>query len=447
MGKFIDPKKASSYALVHKSVEDPTYEDDGTAMELVHKETRQNKRQRGGRRDILDEKMNYYEYDMNNPDDTVQDEKLFDDQEEAAFDQDFIQQMMDPASDEEEEEEELGDYPQHDAPQRDVDKEFEALMKSEYKARDMELEEDDPRVEGLMPVDAVVPALQEFVAEQHDGHFLKKDQDKQLFVDRLQATGEEVFHEDKNGRFYTVIQSKKNIDMQQSFQDGMDAAKKETLARIKAAEELEDQMVAAGLKEEAPETKVEYVTIRADQVRKEDRFDCQTILTTMSTLENHPGVIAAEKGRIRINPKSGKIIKPNKLTAKALDALGETSGVDKVKEQQQEWEGPAVSDGGSDAPQLEAAEEGAAAGVRFAEDLDDAGSVEESMITVIDTTVKRDKHETAEEKRARKQAVKEQKQMMRRSKKECKVVYKAETIRQRVVVPQAKQQQVQMSLK
>ena len=89
--RFIDPKKASSYKVVHKSVEDPTYEDEGTAVTLKHIDKSQNRRAKGFENDIIREEM--YTYDMQNPDDTVE-KGIFEGEVEADFDQDFIREMM-----------------------------------------------------------------------------------------------------------------------------------------------------------------------------------------------------------------------------------------------------------------------------------------------------------------------------------------------------------------
>eukprot|EP01061_Rhynchopus_euleeides_P003812 TRINITY_DN1309_c2_g1_i1.p1 TRINITY_DN1309_c2_g1~~TRINITY_DN1309_c2_g1_i1.p1 ORF type:complete len:434 (+),score=246.55 TRINITY_DN1309_c2_g1_i1:158-1459(+) len=433
MGKkaFIDPKKASTYALVHKSVEDPTYEDESTARTLAHVEKNVRKRANGGQRDILKEEMQY-SYDMQNPDDTVE-AGLFDDQVEADFDQDFIQQMMD-APEEEEEEEELDEYPKHEAT-GDLDAEFAALMKNEYKNRDMEIEENDPRTDGLMPVDAYVPALKEFVDGRRRGQFLEENRHEENFVNRLEPTGEEVFHQQHGGQFYTAITSKKDIDIVEDYHEGMDEARSLALKRLEAEEQALLEKIEKGEvdveAEEGGEPQYEYVTVKREL--KDDRFDCQTVLTTMSTLENHPGIIGAEKGRIRIDKRTGKLVRENKLTSKNLGKLGTETALEQLAKR--------------DEPADVGSEEAGADGNSAADDEGDRESVGETLVTVIDTTVKRCKDETAEEKRQRKEAVKETKRMARLQKKELKTAYKAETLRQRHVNPVAKQAQAELSLR
>eukprot|EP01059_Diplonema_ambulator_P001664 TRINITY_DN1140_c0_g1_i1.p1 TRINITY_DN1140_c0_g1~~TRINITY_DN1140_c0_g1_i1.p1 ORF type:complete len:422 (+),score=139.31 TRINITY_DN1140_c0_g1_i1:110-1375(+) len=421
MGKgFIDSSKASTYKLVHKSHEDPTYEDDKTAGTLMHVE-KGSKRTKGYSENILREEMSY-RYDMHNPDDTVE-QGLFEDEVEEAFDQDWIRQMMEPG--EEEEEEELDEYPRHENVDRDIDKEFAALMKSEYAAVDMDLEENDPRVEGLMSIDAYVPALQEFVAARKEGHFADGGKHEGEFMKNLKATGEEVFHEKEGGQFLTVLPSKKDVDFADDYEAGMEEAKKVVLERIQAEKKLRAEK---GEEDEEEEVAYEYVRVKDTH---EDKWDCQTVLTTLSTLENHPTIIAAEKGRIKINPRTGTLVRQNKLTTKNLNTLGSASALEALRE------GEAQQEGDSD-------ESDAGSNVREGDEESDG---EESLITVIDTTVKRNKNETADEKRERKKQLKAEKKEMRTAKKSLKTAYKAETLRQRWVDPAAKQQKAMLSLR
>eukprot|EP01060_Flectonema_neradi_P020270 TRINITY_DN27806_c0_g1_i1.p1 TRINITY_DN27806_c0_g1~~TRINITY_DN27806_c0_g1_i1.p1 ORF type:complete len:441 (+),score=143.84 TRINITY_DN27806_c0_g1_i1:48-1325(+) len=421
--KFIDPKKSSTYKVVYKSVEDPTYEDEGTAVTLKHIDKSQNRRAKGFEKDIIKEEM--YTYDMQNPDDTVE-QGIFEDEIEADFDQDFIREMMMPGE-EEEEEESIDDYPKHEG-NRDVDMEYEALLKHDYQKYDMEIEDEDPRADGPLPVEAYVPAFQEFAAGEREGHFVEGRTERYRetghFIQRLDANGEEVFHESEAGKFYTVLVSKKDIDIVEDYHAGGDAAREICRQRLAVAEE---KLLQSGEVEE----KVDLEVIKVKKV--EDKWDCQTVLTTMSTLENHPTVIAAEKGKIKINKKTGALIPQKKLTTKALDALGKIDTIGEL-EKMADYAGPVDN---------HSSEEGDAK----SEDDVDAASVGESFITVVDTTVKRNKKETAEEKRERKALVKAGKREMRAAKKDLKTAYKAVGIKERVLDPTAKQQRAQLSLR
>ncbi|KAJ9461346.1 Protein LTV1-like protein [Diplonema papillatum] len=415
--KFIDPKSASTYRLAYKSVEDPSYEDEKSATTLTHVSKRSNARAPGYQGDVLNEDMRYA-YDMQNPnDDDVA--GVFEDEAYEDFGQDFIRQMM-QAPEEEEEEVDMGEYPQHKAAKRDVDLEFAALMKDEYNVHDMELEEGDPRTEGPLPVDAYVPALQDFVQGQKQGHFLQTEK-HEGFVDRLQPTGEEIFHMNAGGKFYTVLRSKKDIDLVEDYETGLDEAKQVALERLQYSEK---QKLEAG-EEEEDELKYEYVKIKEPA----KAFDCQTVLTSLSTLENHPTIIAAEKGRIKVT-KKGVLLRTNNLNMKNLEALGEAKPLEQLLDDRKAGasaDSEADQDAGSDA------EKGSAG--------------EESFITIIDTTVGREKNETPEEKKARKQQIKQLKKESREAKKHMKTAYKAETIRQRVLDPISKQEKAQLSLR
>ncbi|KAI0830773.1 LTV-domain-containing protein [Trametes gibbosa] len=120
---------------------------------------------------------------------------------------------------------------------------------------------------------------------------------------------------------------------------------------------------------------------------KKDRWDCETILTTYSNLENHPRLIKARNSRsvpkIRLDPKTG------------LPSV--------VQEQSARRQ-----------PRAESSETD--------EDNEDSRPVR--------ITVSRSKHETAEEKKVRKQAVKAERQARRSEKKVTRESYSKEVKRQ-----------------
>ena len=144
----------------------------------------------------------------------------------------------------------------------------------------MEIEDADPRADGPLPVDAYVPAFQEFAAGKLEGHFVEGRTDRYRetghFIQRLDATGEEVYHEREEGKFYTVLVSKKDIDIVEDYHTGGSAARELCRQRLAVAEE---KIIQSGDVEE----KVDYEVIKVKQV--EEKWDCQTVLTTMSTLE------------------------------------------------------------------------------------------------------------------------------------------------------------------
>ncbi|KAI0639864.1 Low temperature viability protein-domain-containing protein [Trametes polyzona] len=121
---------------------------------------------------------------------------------------------------------------------------------------------------------------------------------------------------------------------------------------------------------------------------KKDRWDCETILTTYSNLENHPRLIKARQNKpvpkIRLDPKTG------------LPSVVEEQGARKQRQ-----------------PDSSATDD---------EDEDDSRPVR--------VTVARKKNETPEEKKARKQAVKAERQARRSEKKATRESFSKEVKRQ-----------------
>eukprot|EP01065_Artemidia_motanka_P048730 TRINITY_DN7923_c0_g1_i1.p2 TRINITY_DN7923_c0_g1~~TRINITY_DN7923_c0_g1_i1.p2 ORF type:complete len:456 (+),score=200.83 TRINITY_DN7923_c0_g1_i1:64-1431(+) len=451
--KFIDPKKATHFQLVHKPHDDPSYEDSKTAGVLVKTERVGNRRTKGWDESaILDETM---KMDMHNPDDTAE-PGLFDDEVEEEFDQDWIREMMAAPEGESDDEEEPDEYPRHEA-RRDIDHEFDALMRQEYAAHQMDMEEDDPRADGPLPVEAYVPALRELVDRQRQDHFsIAPTRERGHFMEGLAATGEEVFHEDqKGGKFLTVLRSKKDIDIEENWSEEEEEAREFAVRRLRRERELlaeqgrEDEDIDAVARE-----KFEYIRVRQ---KPTDKWDCQTQLTTMSTLENRPQVIAVESKRIRLKRGVPVRTAQNRLTARALQRLGEegaapadTGDVDSQLRDLQcvQRTGALSEEEYSEARDkiLRRAAGSRSDGEEGEDDEDVMGGDEESMITVYDTAAGRPKGEDKDQKRARKKAVREEARMKREAKKQLRTAYKAETIRARYLDPKAKQQKAQITL-
>jgi len=111
--------------------------------------------------------------------------------------------------------------------------------------------------------------------------------------------------------------------------------------------------------ESESESDVSYI-----EVKEKEKWDCESILSTYSNLFNHPKVIPTPK--IKINPRTGIPVTSTKLTAKALSKLDEDT----------------VSTRGP-----------------------------RSLASMVSLLSIRSKDESAEEKRARKKAVKEHRKM------------------------------------
>ncbi|KAG0246539.1 hypothetical protein BG011_002392 [Mortierella polycephala] len=153
---------------------------------------------------------------------------------------------------------------------------------------------------------------------------------------------------------------------------------------------------------------------RAERMR--DNWDVQTILSTYSNLENHPGMIKEQtRRRIHIDPKTGMPIVTEKLSKKALQRQKEIAAA------------------------AEAAERGSDGEEDDEEEDDDEFEAE-------NLGVKRNKGETKEEKKARKDAIKQEKKDRRETKKMTKAAFASEKSRQEKVMKSLKQGQGVMHL-
>ncbi|CAO3566881.1 unnamed protein product [Mortierella alpina] len=151
---------------------------------------------------------------------------------------------------------------------------------------------------------------------------------------------------------------------------------------------------------------------RAERMR--DNWDVQTILSTYSNLDNHPGMIKEQsRRRIHIDPKTGMPVVTEKLSKKALQRRQEIADAAAMAERGEE---------GSDDE-----EEGS-----------DDGSED---FEAENLGVKRNKAETKEEKKARKEAIKQEKKVRRETKKATKTAFASEKSRQEKVMKNVKKGQ------
>ncbi|KAI7817026.1 Low temperature viability protein-domain-containing protein [Gamsiella multidivaricata] len=152
---------------------------------------------------------------------------------------------------------------------------------------------------------------------------------------------------------------------------------------------------------------------RAERMR--DNWDVQTILSTYSNLENHPGMIKEQhRRRIQIDPKTGMPIVTEKLSKKALQRRKEVA-------------------------EAEAAARAAENGEQNSDDEEESEEEEEEEPENLGT--KRNKAETKEEKKARKEAIKQEKRERRETKKATKAAFANEKTRQEKVMKNLKKGQ------
>ncbi|KAF9548759.1 hypothetical protein EC957_005693 [Mortierella hygrophila] len=149
---------------------------------------------------------------------------------------------------------------------------------------------------------------------------------------------------------------------------------------------------------------------RAERMR--DNWDVQTILSTYSNLDNHPGMIKEQRRRrIHIDPKTGMPVVTEKLSKKALQRQAEIAAAEEAAAK---------------------AENGGASDDEFDEEDDSEDEEAENL------GVKRNKAETKEEKKARKEAIKQEKKSRRETKKATKTAFANEKNRQEKVMKNVK---------
>eukprot|EP00736_Rhodelphis_marinus_P006893 Rmarinus@m.10829 len=145
---------------------------------------------------------------------------------------------------------------------------------------------------------------------------------------------------------------------------------------------------------------------------EKEKWDCETIVTTYSNLENHPSVLSLSKNKIRLSNKSGLAVDylPEKGKGGIMAPVPEDSACEVN-------EGNGVSNG----------HDGES-------DSDDGGDGDEDnadMASIMSVPGFRPKNETAEEKRARKKLLKEERRSRRENKKNMKLAFKAEEAKQK----------------
>jgi len=145
------------------------------------------------------------------------------------------------------------------------------------------------------------------------------------------------------------------------------------------------------------EDRIEGVDVWERPVKQRAAWDCQTVLTTYSNMENHPRLIKENGGRkkIHIDPKTGMPV--------------------------------LVEAGKKQKPSRSRLRDQADEGEQEEEDDEDAGSDEEERVNL---GVARSKDESKEDKKARKAALKEQKRSRRTEKKATKEAFKNEEAKQ-----------------
>lgn len=367
-------------------------------------------------------------------DDTqVGEEKLFADQVECEFDEKFIQEMMygeggNDDDDDDEDDSALGDekYPRHDTSQRAIDKQFMRMMREFDADEDInDPEVSDPRAMGPLEVHQYMNALEEFIEENAGISYDTAEPLKNKgLIHQLKhmALKRGVFDSNKNGVFVTTLLPDKKARFVEEYRRETEELKALALQRAQAREQRMLQQAttggaaaAAAEPEDEAEAEVDGMPrFEIVEMKEKEVMDCETVLSTYSTLYNHPNIIAA--ARKKVDP-SKVVADERRRRQKAAQEL------QKIQQQQHRTQ---ASD-----------DDGVGANARDDDSADGAAFLDLS---------ERPKDESPEEKKLRRQMVKQQQRERRVQKKELRAVYKDCAVKQTGTVSQEKQKKAQMSL-
>ena len=237
-------------------------------------------------------------------------EGIFGDEVEEDFDQDFIQQMMtgegvegeDEFDDEDLDDDELAEKrraSRHQAAAfRANERQFARMMK-EFNM-DEDIDEEDPRVQGPLQVEAYAAALEQFVEDtagtswmEEGGPIRHKGLLSQL---RQMALENNIFDSNDGGLFYALLPDK-GARVAKQFKEEHDALVELTKKQLEAGDIDTGDVLYKDQKEMEAEDGHDIIEVK---VPVHERMDCETVLSTYSTLYNRPNVIAAETKKIQL---------------------------------------------------------------------------------------------------------------------------------------------------
>lgn len=368
-------------------------------------------------------------------------EKLFADQVECEFDEKFIQEMMygeggnDDGEDDDGDDDDsaLGDekYPRHDTSQRAIDKQFTRMMREFDADEDInDPEVSDPRAMGPLEVHQYMNALEEFIEENAGISYDTAEPLKNKgLIHQLKhmALKRGVFDSNKNGVFVTTLLPDKKARFVEEYRRETEELKALAAQRAQAREQRMLQQAttgaeaapAAAVKEPEEEEEAEEDAVPRFEIvemKEKEVMDCETVLSTYSTLYNHPNIIAA--ARKKVDP-SKVVADERRRRQKAAQEL------QKIQQQQHRTQ---TDDDDDDV-----------VGANARDDDSDDGAAYMDLS-------ERPKDESPEEKKLRRQMVKQQQRERRVQKKELRAVYKDCAVKQSGTVSQEKQKKAQMSL-
>ncbi|ESL06508.1 hypothetical protein TRSC58_05817 [Trypanosoma rangeli SC58] len=338
--------------------------------------------------------------------DEEDEDKLFEDQEEVEFTDDFLRELVFGGGGDEEEEDDTDGgggagtvtghdesvYVQHDVTKRGVDRQFARMMREfDVDARLNDAYTDDPRAHGALEVDQYLRALEEFVVDRAgiDYGTAEPRRNKGL-IHQLKnmalSAGTEM---GSSGELYTTtVLPDKQARFAEEFQRETEEIRQAAVRRMQwqkpdgPVENSAGEDGEVGTRPGEAETEEDDEAYVLKEVRgKADRLDCETVVSMCSTYFNQPNVIRA--------PATGKRRKRHGASTSSPLAAGE---------------------GGTKTTPTEEAQE------------EDEDTVPELVTQLL--TFERHKGETREEKKLRQQLAKQMQRERRGNKGELKQAYK-----------------------
>ena len=309
-------------------------------------------------------------------DNTVED-AIFEDEVEEEFDQDFIRQIMTgdgvEGFDEEIPQLEDDEYPRHDKSEnRVIERQFDKMMAAFD--MDEDIEQEDPRTHGALPAEQYAAAMEADMRD-HAMEMMSMTSDVPLkhrnLLKSLRRLADEhrVFNRGPDGGEYRVVPDKDTRTMEEflAFREGLKKITLELVQHGLVDEEgtvdearLRQQILSAytqGRSDEEDHCEIDTGTTIAGTggeakrrvvINLKSREDCETILTTYSNLYNHPNVITSkarqEKANLKKNLERSATCqvdagrKSQVLTAEALKELGGKEDDDDHEEFEEEEE-------------------------------------------------------------------------------------------------------------
>ena len=300
------------------------------------------------------------------------------------------------------------EYPKHDTAGSAIDRQFDRMLREfEVDAALNNHEVIDPRVQGALQVEQYAPLLEEFaddhartsyVTDEHLSH-------RGLINGLRKLTRENrVFDHDDRGMFFTGALPDKATRLRQIFKDEADINRENTLLLLQREEDAIIAKMALGMHPSGEDPNARR--IEKPPAKQRAAFDAETILTTYSTLYNHPNVIGAKKKKL--DPK---------VALKAQQAEMRARHLAQSQQHKREVE----------------------------EEADEAADEDDEDAVTLDIS-ERPKDETAEEKKMRRALIKQLQREKRQQKKELGQAYKHAGIDQKAKAGEKKQQKAQMTL-